>query len=271
LQVKIIDELDSDLDASTLELDDGGVYDPATRVIVWTDPVLPPLDPRSVAFRVRVRADAPPGTHVRNVGTIVFPNADPPSRTDTDFVDHVVESPVDPPAPRLAVTKCASAGSGTWKVFLTNSGAGFAYNVTASVVSPQPGVSSSGSATFRHKDDALPSLSTVIAGATTESTNTISIQTPYPGDPCPSLRWQIGWENLQGVRQTHTVQYAPLVCDIDGDGDVDRSDTSTITNARNQAASGPQDPRDVDHDGRITVLDARQCANRCSRPLCATQ
>ena len=271
LQVKIIDELDSDLDASTLVIDDGGVYDPNTRVIVWTDPVVPPLDPRFVTFRARVRADAPPATHVRNVGTIVFPNADPPSRTDTDFVDHVIVSPTHPPVPRLAVTKCVRASASTWKVFVTNTGGGFAYNVTASVVSPPAGVTSSGSATFRHKDDALPALSTVIPGATTESTNALALQAPGSADPCPYLHWQLAWEDLQGARQSQTVQYAPLPCDFDADGDVDRVDTAAITAARNQNASGPQDPRDVDHDGRITVLDARTCATRCTRPLCATQ
>ena len=41
------------------------------------------------------------------------------------------------------------------------------------------------------------------------------------------------------------------VCDVDDDGDVDRLDIAAITAARNTAASGPDDPRDADGDGRI--------------------
>lgn len=60
------------------------------------------------------------------------------------------------------------------------------------------------------------------------------------------------------------------VCSTDADGDVDRDDIAVITAARNQLSSGPEDPRDADGDGRITVLDARRCTTQCDRPLCAT-
>lgn len=59
--------------------------------------------------------------------------------------------------------------------------------------------------------------------------------------------------------------------DVDGDGDVDRDDVGLILFARNQPASGPDDPRDLNGDGTITVLDARQAALMCTRPGCATQ
>ena len=81
--------------------------------------------------------------------------------------------------------------------------------------------------------------------------------------------------------------------DIDGDGDIDRDDVNLLLEARNTPANPPQtnnqffslklknisganfqddlglgtligtisDPRDVDGDGRITVLDARQLVN----------
>jgi predicted extracellular nuclease len=58
--------------------------------------------------------------------------------------------------------------------------------------------------------------------------------------------------------------------DVDGDGDVDRNDVNAITAARNQPASGPTDPRDLNGDNVITVQDARIDATLCTRPGCAT-
>ncbi len=60
----------------------------------------------------------------------------------------------------------------------------------------------------------------------------------------------------------------PAVCDIDADGDVDRSDISLIIAARNTPASGPDDPRDIDGNGTINVLDARQCTQQCTNARC---
>jgi streptogramin lyase len=56
--------------------------------------------------------------------------------------------------------------------------------------------------------------------------------------------------------------------DINGDGSVDSNDVQAIMAALNQAA-GPQDPRDIDGDGKITILDARKVTLLCSRPQCA--
>jgi len=56
-------------------------------------------------------------------------------------------------------------------------------------------------------------------------------------------------------------------CDIDADEDIDSIDIDSIFRARNTTARSG-DPRDADGDGRITVNDARVCANRCTRPLC---
>lgn len=60
-----------------------------------------------------------------------------------------------------------------------------------------------------------------------------------------------------------------LVCDIDRDGDVDRSDLSAIQAAIGQVP-GANDPRDANRDGLITVNDVRYCALRCTRASCAT-
>jgi hypothetical protein len=57
--------------------------------------------------------------------------------------------------------------------------------------------------------------------------------------------------------------------DIDRDGDVDLDDVNLVIAARNTIAA-PSDPRDLDHDGRITALDARQVTLLCTRPRCAT-
>lgn len=56
-------------------------------------------------------------------------------------------------------------------------------------------------------------------------------------------------------------------CDVSGDGKVDIDDINSIFVARNTPAA-PGDPRDPDRDGRITVNDARICANRCTNARC---
>lgn len=58
------------------------------------------------------------------------------------------------------------------------------------------------------------------------------------------------------------------VCDVDGDGDIDRNDVNAIFAARNtRAAAG--DPRDANGDGLITINDGRQCVLQCTNPNCA--
>jgi len=46
--------------------------------------------------------------------------------------------------------------------------------------------------------------------------------------------------------------------DLDGDGEVDVDDLEILLAGRNEPAEGPDDPRDLDGDGVITVLDARK-------------
>ncbi|PCI42202.1 MAG: hypothetical protein COB51_13270, partial [Moraxellaceae bacterium] len=67
------------------------------------------------------------------------------------------------------------------------------------------------------------------------------------------------------------VDAVPLVCDVDVDGDVDRVDVGLIFAARNQPATGPNDPRDSDGDGVITVLDGRLCVQECTLASCAVE
>ena len=60
----------------------------------------------------------------------------------------------------------------------------------------------------------------------------------------------------------------PLLCDADGNGDVNIDDINAISLAKGTPANEPDDVRDIDGDGVITVLDARQCVAYCSLPQC---
>lgn len=59
--------------------------------------------------------------------------------------------------------------------------------------------------------------------------------------------------------------------DLDGDGDVDRNDLTLLQLAIGGVTSGPDDPRDLDKDGRITVLDLRMAQLLCTRAGCAVE
>ncbi|MFO1271858.1 MAG: dockerin type I domain-containing protein [Rubrivivax sp.] len=62
---------------------------------------------------------------------------------------------------------------------------------------------------------------------------------------------------------------APQNGDVNVDGFVDRTDVTLITSTMTRPPQCKADPRDMDRDGRITVLDARKAALRCTRPGCA--
>jgi hypothetical protein len=59
--------------------------------------------------------------------------------------------------------------------------------------------------------------------------------------------------------------------DLDNDGDVDLNDLYLLLGGRNTAADGLNDPRDLDRDGRVTVLDGRRLMLLCTRPGCAIE
>ena len=56
-----------------------------------------------------------------------------------------------------------------------------------------------------------------------------------------------------------------------GGTDTGPNPVELILAARNLPADGPDDPRDLNGDGQISVRDARGAAIRCSRPRCATE
>jgi hypothetical protein len=78
--------------------------------------------------------------------------------------------------------------------------------------------------------------------------------------------WQV--PDLNNFRLNTFGQFEGPPCDIDADGDVDINDIRAIGVAKNTPAV-PGDARDVDGDGVITVLDARQCVLQCTNPRCA--
>ena len=82
----------------------------------------------------------------------------------------------------------------------------------------------------------------------------------------------------QGTSQDNDASHIPDECeaqiiegDLDADGDVDIDDMRIILASRNQPATDPNDPKDINGDGTITVRDARSLKHLCTRPRCATQ
>jgi hypothetical protein len=62
---------------------------------------------------------------------------------------------------------------------------------------------------------------------------------------------------------------ASMLCDVDNDGVIDIDDIRAIIADRRQEASGPDDLRDWNGDGLITIADARGCVLQCTNPQCA--
>jgi hypothetical protein len=61
----------------------------------------------------------------------------------------------------------------------------------------------------------------------------------------------------------------PQRCDVDRDKDVDIFDITAILRALGRKASSAGDPRDMDGNLRITLLDALKCTAKCTRKRCA--
>ncbi len=88
----------------------------------------------------------------------------------------------------------------------------------------------------------------------------------------------IGWIHFQSPAVPYVVRTSwpeggvcTLPNDLDGDCDIDRNDLKIILAARNTPATGPDDPRDLNGDGNITVHDAWKLMRKCTRSRCATE
>ncbi|SFL27855.1 GDSL-like Lipase/Acylhydrolase family protein [Nitrosomonas aestuarii] len=57
--------------------------------------------------------------------------------------------------------------------------------------------------------------------------------------------------------------------ELNGDGVIDIKDIDILRNALNTDAYSDLDPRDIDGDGRITILDMRKLVLQCDHPRCA--
>jgi hypothetical protein len=85
---------------------------------------------------------------------------------------------------------------------------------------------------------------------------------PYP--LTDQIQASIG--NLKSNIVTKTWQLGFIRCDADADGDIDNADIKIIRSANRQTASGPNDPRDGNGDGKINVADVRYCQLRLTAP-----
>jgi hypothetical protein len=57
--------------------------------------------------------------------------------------------------------------------------------------------------------------------------------------------------------------------DYNGDGVIDQRDVAILNSALNTPATGPNDPRDLNQDGVINILDSRILITQCTLPGCA--
>lgn len=224
INVRIFDVLAAELDDTTLQINNGGVYDDSQRLITWSDALLPPQEPRNVTFSINVNANALPGDRIRNQATILFPNAEQ-QRTDTNWVEHAIEDPNFPAAPDLGVVECNKLDASTdqWQVVLFNKGTAFAHNANAVALNPPEGISFSDSNTrFGRSDDTDPLvIGTVVPLGSTYSIDTVSFTADTPADVCKALTWRISYTTSEGEQLATDVQVA---ADSDGDGVADYDD-----------------------------------------------
>lgn len=241
IDVRIFDVLADELDETTLQINNGGVYDDTQRLITWSDPLVPPQEPRTVTFSINVKTDALPGDRIRNQATILFPNA-LQQRTDTNWVEHAIEDPDFPAEPDLGVVECNKLDPSTeqWQVVLFNKGTAFAHNASAVPLNVPAGINfSDSSVRFGRSDDTDPLIiGTVVPLGSTHSVDTVSFTADTPADVCKALTWRISYTTSEGEQLTTDVQ---VEADSDDDGVADIDD--------NCPSDANLDQQDTDQNG----------------------
>jgi hypothetical protein len=147
---------------------------------------------------------------------------------------------------------------------------GTSHSVTAKAQSssgaPIPGVTISFQVTGRNNT----------TGSGVTDGNGIVVFTYLDGGPsnsggADSIQAFIGAVGSNTASNTLTKNWVvgPDRCDVDDDGDIDKTDIGLIAAANRKNASSSTDPRDGNGDGKINVADQRYCSLLCTLPGCA--
>jgi len=105
-----------------------------------------------------------------------------------------------------------------------------------------------------------------------------SVELLNPGTPTPrfvanlsgAYTFKLTVADGEGYGKPATVNITvPKLGDTDLDGDVDALDIARITLALGRPASGGNDPRDLNGDGKIDLQDIVRAIKLCTRLQCA--
>jgi hypothetical protein len=108
----------------------------------------------------------------------------------------------------------------------------------------------------------------VVSGPATISASTVTITGPGVVVLQAS---QSANGNYSAATQNVSFTVAAMRGDLNGDGQVDLADLHILDSFLNKPANGPNDPRDLNHDGVINALDARILVTLCTYSRCATR
>lgn len=249
LDVFVTDVLDPNLDLSTLEIiTPGASLDAATRTLKWNlvGRNLQPGEGDNVLFSIKSKQGLSSGTEIKNTATIQFEIFQPLQTNEvTNIIDTTPPIGMMDPLPAETTSPFLISWNGSDAIGEIES-----YSVLVSV---------NGGA-FTPLLERTTDTSLTFTGEAGKSYEFICIATDTAGNV-----------EIQAPIAETVTEVINRPGDLDGDGDVDRDDMNIILAARNTPADGPDDPRDLDHDGKITVLDTRILVTLCTRPGCACQ
>ncbi|MFH1458106.1 MAG: hypothetical protein ABIG31_02930 [Candidatus Omnitrophota bacterium] len=110
--VYITDALEEDLDDSTLTVNNGGIYNAATRTITWFIGEVASKQQGSISLSVNVNSDAQDNAEVINFATVYFPSV--PETTRTNGTVNMVTTFIDNIAPTTTMNLTPSANTAGW-------------------------------------------------------------------------------------------------------------------------------------------------------------